>query len=404
MKKQSLILRGAKASGMSVLALALATGLAACGKKQDPANQAAAAAPEVWVVTLKTQSVALTTELPGRTSAYREAEVRPQVNGILQKRLFTEGGNVKANQQLYQIDPAIYQAQYDSSKAALARAEAHQRSAAVLAERYKPLVETRAVSRQAYDDAVASAQQAVADVLSAKAALETARVNLTYTKVLSPIDGIIGRSAVTEGALLTANQATAIASVQQIDPMYVDVTQSSVQLLRLRTALANGQLKSSDGKAADVQLTLEDGTPYAQPGKLQFSEVTVDPGTGSVVLRALFPNPDHKLLPGMFVRARLGDGVAPEGLLVPQRGVTRSPRGIPTALVVTAENKVEQRELTTDRAVGDQWLVTKGLAAGDKVIVEGLQRVRPGATVKASEWTPTAAVTVVMPQSAQQAK
>jgi len=402
MKKQSLILRGAKASGMSVLALALATGLAACGKKADAPQ--AANAPEVGVVTLKTQSVNLTTELPGRTAAYREAEVRPQVNGILQKRLFTEGGNVKANQQLYQIDPAIYQAQYDSSKAALARAEAQQRSSSALAARYKPLVETRAVSRQAYDDAVASSQQSAADVLSAKAALETARVNLTYTKVLSPIDGIIGRSSVTEGALLTANQATSIATVQQIDPMYVDVSQSSVQLLRLRTALANGQLKSSDGKAADVQLTLEDGTIYALPGKLQFSEVTVDPGTGSVILRALFPNPDHKLLPGMFVRARLGDGVAPEGLLVPQRGVTRSPRGIPVALVVTPDNKVEQRELATDRTVGDQWLVTSGLKAGDKVIVEGLQRVRPGVEVKASEWTPPPAVTVTTPQPAQAAK
>ncbi|HEY0296743.1 MAG TPA: efflux RND transporter periplasmic adaptor subunit [Bordetella sp.] len=389
---------------MSVLALALAVGLAACGKQQDSAAQAAAK-PEVWVVTLKTQPVTLTTELPGRTAAFREAEVRPQVNGILQKRLFTEGGSVKAQQQLYQIDPAIYQAQFDSSKASLARAEASQRSAASLADRYKPLVETRAVSRQAYDDAVAASQQAAADVLSAKAALETARVNLVYTKVLSPIDGIIGRSAVTEGALVTANQTSPIATIQQIDPMYVDVAQSSVQLLRLKSALASGQLKSSDGQAADVKLTLEDGTQYPLPGKLQFSEVTVDPGTGSVTLRALFPNPDHSLLPGMFVRAILGDGVAPQGLLVPQRGVTRSPRGIPTALVVTPENKVELRQIKTDRAVGDQWLVTDGLKAGDKVIVEGLQRVRPGVDVTATEWTPPVPVAVKSPdQSAQQAK
>ena len=403
MKKQSMAQRGAVAVGVSVLALALATGLSGCGQKQDSA--AAAAKPEVWVVTLKTQPVNLTTELPGRTSAYYEAEVHPQVNGILQKRLFVEGGNVKAQQQLYQIDPSLYQAQYDSAKAALARAEAQQRTAAALAERYKPLVQTRAVSQQAYDDAVASAQQAVADVLAAKAALETARINLVYTKVLSPIDGIIGRSLVTEGALVTANQASAIALVQQIDPMYVDVTQSSVQLLRLRAALASGQLKSSDGRAAEVRLTLEDGTQYPLPGKLQFTEVTVDPTTGSVVLRALFPNPDHTLLPGMYVRAILGDGMAPNGLLVPQRGVTRSQRGIPTALVVGDDNKVALREIKTDRAVGDQWLVTDGLKAGDKIIVEGIQRVRPGMEVKASEWTPPTPVQVKAPdQSAAQAK
>ncbi|ARP94359.1 efflux RND transporter periplasmic adaptor subunit [Bordetella genomosp. 13] len=386
MNKNNLVSRGASA----LVVTALAFGLAACGK-QDAPQQAQAAKPQVGVVTLKTQPVSLFTELPGRTSAFRSAEVRPQVNGILQKRLFTEGGEVKARQQLYQIDPALYQAEFDSRKAALARAEAQARTASLLVQRYKPLAETRAVSRQTYDDAVAARDQAAADVLAAKAALDTARINLVYTKVLSPIDGIIGRSAVTEGALVTANQTTPIATVQQIDPIYVDVTQSSVQLLRLKSALAEGMLKQSGGEqAAEVTLTLEDGTRYAQTGKLQFSEVTVDPSTGSVVVRAVFPNPDRKLLPGMYVRARLSEGVAPEGLLVPQRGVTRNQRGQPTALVVNAENKVELRLLKADRAVGDQWLVTDGLSAGEKVVVEGLQQVRPGIEVAASEWTPPA--------------
>ena len=396
MKKPNPILRAA------VLALCLASGLTACGKKQ---GAAASVKPEVWVVTLKPQAVNLTTELPGRTSAYREAEVRPQVNGIVQKRLFTEGGEVKANQQLYQIDPALYQAQYDSSKAALAKAIATQRSAAALAERYKPLVQSHAVSRQAYDDAIAAAQQAAADVLSAKAAVETAHVNLVYTKVLSPISGIIGRSSVTEGALVTANQASPIATVQQIDPMYVDVAQSSTQLLRLKQALAEGRLKITDGKEAEVKLMLEDGTMYPLPGKMEFSEITVDPTTGSVIVRALFPNPKHMLLPGMFVRATLSDGVAPQGLLVPQRGVTRDQRGDPTVLALTPDDKVELRVIKTERAVGDQWLVTGGLKAGDRVIVEGVQRVQPGAVVNPQAWKPSAPVQVVIQgQAAQQAK
>ena len=379
MNKKSAMWRGAAVVALTASALTLA----ACGKKQDAPQ---AGKPQVSVVTLSTKAVSLTTELPGRTSPFRVAEVRPQVNGIVQKRLYTEGGDVKAGQQLYQIDPALYQATLDSQKAALARAQAQQKTAALLVERYKPLVATRAVSQQTYDNAVASRDQAAADVLSAKAALDTARINLVYTKVLSPIDGIIGRSSVTEGALVTANQAAALAAVQQIDPMYVDVTQSSVQLLRLQEALASGQLTRADGEqSAVVTLTLEDGTQYKQQGKLQFSEVTVDPGTGSVTLRAVFPNPDRRLLPGMFVRARLVDGVASQGLLVPQRGVTRNQRGEPTAMVVNAENKVELRTLKTDRAVGDQWLVSSGLAAGDKVIVEGLQMVRPGVEVVATE-------------------
>ena len=385
MKKNDLVSRGACALAVTALAFSLA----ACGKQQP--QQGPAAKPQVGVVTLQTQQVSLFTELPGRTSAFRSAEVRPQVNGILQKRLFTEGGEVKAQQQLYQIDPALYQAQYDSSKAALARAEAQARTAGLLVQRYKPLAESRAVSRQTYDDAVAARDQAAADVQSAKASLDTARINLVYTKVLSPISGIIGRSAVTEGALVTANQTTPIATVQQIDPIYVDVTQSSVQLLRLKRALASGMLKQSGGEqSAEVTLTLEDGTTYRQAGKLQFSEVTVDPTSGSVLVRAVFPNPDRQLLPGMYVRARLSEGVAPQGLLVPQRGVTRNTRGEPTALVVNAQNKIELRALKTDRAVGDQWLVTDGVKPGEKVIVEGLQQARPGAEVVATEWTPPA--------------
>ncbi|KDD10556.1 efflux RND transporter periplasmic adaptor subunit [Bordetella bronchiseptica] len=396
MKNNYLVGRGIAALSLAALTLTLA----ACGKEQQAAQEGGQ--PQVGVVTLKTQSVALSSELPGRTAAYRIAEVRPQVSGIVQKRLFTEGGEVAAGQQLYQIDPALYQAEVDSRRAALARVQAQLKTATLLVQRYKPLVDTRAVSRQAYDDAVAARDQASADVLAAKAALDTARINLVYTKVLAPIGGIIGRSNVTEGALVTANQSAAVAAVQQIDPIYVDVTQSSVQLLRLKSALDSGLLQREAGEqSARVTLTLEDGTQYDQDGKLQFSEVTVDPGTGSVLLRAVFPNPQRKLLPGMFVRARLAEGVASEGLLVPQRGVTRNQRGLPTALVVNAENKVELRTLKTDRAIGDQWLVSSGLAAGDRVIVEGLQSVRPGAEVKAAEWSPPASKAAAQPAAAK---
>jgi membrane fusion protein (multidrug efflux system) len=372
--------RVAAAAAAAVLALSLA----ACGKKD--AAPPAQPKPTVGVVTLKAQPVSLTTELPGRTAPFRVAEVRPQVSGIILKRLFTEGGRVKSGQQLYQIDPSLYQATLDSQRAALARAEAQVKTAALLAERYKPLTETRAISRQTYDDAVAARDQAKADVLAAKAAVDTARINLVYTKVLSPIDGIIGRSAVTEGALVTANQTAALASIQQIDPIYVDVVQSSVQLLRLQDQLAKGEIKHAAGEqAAQVTLTLEDGTQYNHEGKLQFSEVTVDPSTGSVTLRAVFPNPEHRLLPGMFVRARLVDGVATQGLLVPQRGVVRNQRGTPTAYVVDAQGKIEVRDLVTDRAIGSDWLVTSGLKAGDKVVVEGLQAIHPGMEVAAKE-------------------
>ncbi|MFN1149828.1 efflux RND transporter periplasmic adaptor subunit [Serratia liquefaciens] len=378
------------AVGVVVAATSLSLWLVVAARDTPPT--APPPPPRVGVVTLKNEPIPLTSELPGRVAAFRNAEVRPQVGGIVQKRLFTEGEQVKAQQPLYQIDPGLFQAEYDRGNAALVRARAQLRTAALLIQRYRPLAESRAISRQVYDDAVAAHQQAVADVQSAEAQLETARINLVYTRVLSPIDGIIGRSLVTEGALVTAQQAEAVAAVQQIDPIYVDVTQSSVQLLRLRSALESGAVAQADGpQSAAVTLTLEDGSRYAHGGKLQFSEITVDRSTGSVVLRAVFPNPERKLLPGMFVRARLLEGMAAQGgLLVPQRGITRNPRGEATALVVNEAGKVELRELTTERAMGDSWLVSTGLAAGDRVIVEGVQQVTPGAQVNAVEWAPAA--------------
>lgn len=361
-----------------------------CGSHESAPPQAAAARPmqEVGVVTLAAQRVAITSELPGRTTPYRIAEVRPQVNGIILKRFFEEGADVKEGQQLYQIDPATYQAAYDSAKASVARAEATLTSAKLLAERYKPLVEAKAVSKQDYDNAVASQQQAEADIASAKASLESARINLVYTKVLAPISGRIGRSMVTEGALVTAQQATALATVQQLDPIYVDVTQSSVQLLRLRRELVAGHLKSVGSGQVEARLLLEDGTEYAETGRLEFSEVTVDAGTGSVTMRAVFPNAKGNLLPGMFVHARVEEGVNEQAILVPQEGVTRNQRGEPTALVVGAGNKVELRILKAERTMGDKWLILDGVQAGDRVIIEGLQKTAPGAEVKVVEVTP----------------
>ena len=350
---------------VSAVALAL---LSLTGCQEDSAPQAQQA-PQVGVVTLQPQPFALTTEVPGRTSAYRIAEVRPQVNGIIQKRLFTEGSEVKAGQQLYQIDPAMYEAAYKS-------AQATQISAKSLADRYKLLVADTAVSQQAYDEARAAG-------LQADAALEQARIDLRYTKVLAPISGRIGRSGVTEGALVTSGQTMAMATIQQLDPIYVDVTQSSKDLLALRADLAAGRLQKAGDNSAKVQLVLEDGSHYAHEGTLEFSEVAVDEGTGSVTLRAVFPNPDHLLLPGMFVHAELLAGVKQQAILAPQQGITRNQRGEPTALVVNAENKVAQRVLKASRTVGSAWLVEDGLDEGDCLITEGLQFVQPGVEVKA---------------------
>lgn len=341
-------------------------------------------APEVGVVTLKAEPLNVTTELPGRTSAYRIAEVRPQVGGIILKRNFVEGSDIQAGSSLYQIDPATYQAAYDRARGDLAKAEAAANIAHLTVNRYKTLVGTKYISQQEYDTAVADARQADAAVTAAKAAVETARINLAYTKVTSPISGRIGKSSVTEGALVTSNQANALATVQQLDPIYVDVTQSSNDFLRLKEELANGTLEQEGGKAK-AELVLENGQVYAQKGSLEFSDVTVDESTGSITIRAVFPNPKGDLLPGMFVRARLDEGIKNNALLVPQQGVTRNPRGEATVMLVGADNKVENRTVTAAQAIGDKWLVTDGLKSGDKVIVTGLQKVRPGVQVKVEE-------------------
>lgn len=367
-----------------VLMLSGSLALTGCDDKQD--QQGGQLMPEVGVVTLKTEPLQITTELPGRTVAYRIAEVRPQVSGIILKRNFVEGSDIEAGVSLYQIDPATYQATYDSAKGDLAKAQAAANIAELTVKRYQKLLGTQYISKQEYDQALADAQQATAAVVAAKAAVETARINLAYTKVTSPISGRIGKSSVTEGALVQNGQASALATVQQLDPIYVDVTQSSNDFLRLKQELANGSLKQENGKAK-VDLVTSDGIKFPQSGTLEFSDVTVDQTTGSITLRAIFPNPDHTLLPGMFVRARLQEGTKPTALLVPQQGVTRTPRGDATVLVVGADNKVETRQIVASQAIGDKWLVTDGLKAGDRVVVSGLQKVRPGAQVKVQEIT-----------------
>ena len=374
-------LAAAVAVRLAFLGMALLPG---CGHKPPPP---APPPPKVSVVTVQAQAVPITTELPGRVAGYRTADVRPQVNGIILKRLFVEGRDVKAGQQLYQIDPAPYQASYDSAVAANASARA-------LAERYKPLVEANAVSKQDYDNAVASH-------LQSQAAVETARINLVYTRVLSPITGRIGRSLITEGALATANQATVLATVQQLDPVYVDVTQPTTTLVRLQKEAAAGLLKQNEAGKAQVRVRLEDGSEYAHPGTLEFSEVTVDEGTGSVTLRALLPNPERLLLPGMFVREEIQEGVRQGAVLAPQQGVSHNQKGEPNALVVGPDNTVELRTITTDRAIGDQWLVTSGLKPGDRVIVEGIQSAKPGAKVVPEEYRPPDEKTAQPPATAQ---
>ena len=377
-----------KNRGLTPLAvvLMLSGSLALTGCDEKPAQQGAGQMPEVGVVTVKTEPLQITTELPGRTSAYRIAVVRPQVSGIILKRNFTEGSDVEAGVSLYQIDPATYQAAYDSAKGDLAKAQAAANIAQMTVNRYKKLLGTKYISQQDYDTAQADAQQANASVVAAKAAVESARINLAYTKVTSPISGRTGTSTVTEGALVQSGQTTALTTVQQLDPIYVDVTQSSNDFLRLKQEMANGSLKQENGKAK-VQLVTNDGIEYSQTGTLEFSGVTVDQTTGSITLRAVFPNPDHTLLPGMFVRARLEEGVNPNAMLVPQQGVARTPRGDATVMVVGEGDKVEIRNITATQAIGDKWLVTDGLKTGDRVIITGLQKVKPGAQVKAQEVT-----------------
>jgi len=365
-----------------VVLIALLGGLLLIGCDRPKAQAPPPSIPEVATVTVQPQQIVLTTELPGRTSAYRIAEIRPQVNGLIQKRLFTEGSDVKAGQVLYQIDPASFQAAYDNAKAALGRAEANVPPIRLRVERYKELLPDKAVSQQEYDDAAAALKQAEAEIEIWKAAAETARINLGYTRVTAPISGRIGKSSVTDGALVTAYQPVALATIQQLDPIYVDVPQSTSELLRLRRSLEGGRLNHDRTNQQKVRIILQDGTPYQQEGTLQFQDVTVDPTTGSVILRAVFPNPEGVLLPGMFVRGVAKEGVNEQAILIPQQAVSRDPKGNPLALIVDAESKVQQRMLTVDRAIDDKWLVTSGLAPGDRVIVEGLQKVRPGVPVK----------------------
>jgi membrane fusion protein (multidrug efflux system) len=340
------------------------------------------ALPEVAVVTVNPERLVLTTELPGRTSAYSVAEIRPQVNGIVQERLFNEGSDVKAGNVLYQIDPAPYQAAFNNAVAALARSEANLPPIRLKAERFRELIAVKAISQQDFDNAVAALKQAEADIESSKATVESARINLAYTRITAPISGRIGKSNVTVGALATAYQASAFATIQQLDPIYVDATQSSANLLQLKRNIAAGRIKGSGPDQARVKLLLEDGTPYPLEGTLKFSEVTVDPSTGSFILRMVFPNPKHTLLPGMYVRAVVQEGVVDRAILVPQQGVSRDPKGNPVTLIVNGSGKVEQRAITIARAISDRWLVSDGLNPGDRLIVEGSQRVRPGASVK----------------------
>lgn len=372
----------------SVLAVSLlGLVLSAC----DGKNQAAAGggAVEVGVVDVSRADVPLETELPGRTNAYRKAEVRPQVTGIIQKRLFTEGAEIKAGTPLYQIDPASYQAALASAQAELARAEANAVAAAARESRYKGLVAIKAISQQDYDDALATLGQAKAGVQLAKAGVTTAKINLDYTRVLAPISGVIGKSNVTEGALVNAGQAAVLAEIQQLDPIYVDVSQSAEQLLQLRRQMREGSVAAVD--SAKAHLLLDNNSVYEHAGSLQFAEVGVNESTGTVILRAQFPNPDRLLLPGMFVRTTLEEGIRTNAILVPQRGVTRDRSGSATAMVANKDGVVEMRSLSVGRAVGDQWLVLSGLDVGDKVIVEGLQKVKPGAAVKAVPATKTPA-------------
>ncbi|AHY45170.1 MULTISPECIES: multidrug efflux RND transporter periplasmic adaptor subunit TbtA [Gammaproteobacteria] len=341
------------------------------GCVESDKTQTAAPPPEVGVYQVEAQALTLTTKLPGRTASYRVAEVRPQVNGIVQKRLFTEGTEVEQGQQLYQIDARTYEAR-------LARAKANLVTAENLAKRYERLVKTNAVSRQQYDDAMAAWKQAQAEV-------QVASIDVQYTKVLSPISGRIGRSRVTEGALVTNGQAQEMATVQQLDPIYVDVTQPITKLLELQRALETGRLQRAGEDQAQVSLTLDDGSAYPLTGTLKFSEVSVDPTTGSVTLRAEFPNPDRKLLPGMFVQALLQEGVQQNAILVPQQAVSRDVRGVPSVWVVKQDNSVERREVETLRTVGNAWLIGKGVADGERVITEGTQHARSGVTVKPVE-------------------
>ena len=356
-------------------ALALMT---ACSKEEAPPPPPT---PTVGVVNVAEESVVLTSELPGRIAAVETSEVRPQVSGVVRDRLFTEGAMVSKGQVLYAIEDAPYRAALASAQGQLGAAQSQINATRLQAQRYGQLVALNAVSKQEADNATASAQQARANVAAQRAAVEAARVNLNFTRIKAPISGRIGRSIFTAGALVQTGQTDALATIQRTDTVYVDVTQSAAQLLDLKAAMASGGVTRGDGTAR-VQLILPNGQTYPIEGRLQFAEVTVDPATGAVTLRASFPNPNGLLLPGMYVRAKLVEGIRSQAIMAPQEGITRDPRGKATAMVVTAQNKVEQRNVVTDRVIGDKWIVTSGLKPGDKLIVEGLLNLRPGTTVK----------------------
>jgi len=369
---------------LTALTIAALAGCSRTSVEAPGTAKAAAAAPEkeVGAVTLKHETLALSTELPGRTAAPVIAEIRPQVGGILKERLFTEGSQVKAGQVLYQLDPASLQAAHASAQASVRKAESALATARTVAKRNAELVKIDAISRQVFDESQAAEQQAEADLGVARAAEQTARIQLGYTRITSPITGWAELSTVTPGALVTANQAAAMTTVQQLDPIHVHVTQSSSELLRLKRELASGRLQRASNAEASIQLLLEDGSKYPHAGRLTFSGVTVDAGTGSVTLRAVVPNPDRLLMPGMYVRAVLQEGVNQAALLVPQQAVTRAPDGSASALVIDTENKVAKRPITVGRAVGTHWQVLDGLAAGDRVMMEGSQRVKVGDKVR----------------------
>jgi membrane fusion protein (multidrug efflux system) len=366
-------------ASVSSLAFLLAVLVTACGGQSPGARPP----PTVGVVTIEPQSVTLTTELPGRTSPYEVADVRPQVGGIIDARLFDEGSIVRAGQVLYQIEPAPFRAAYDQATAQLANAQANLATTLLKAQRYADLAKIHAVSTQDYNDAEAAFKEAQATVQQDRAAAEAARINLDFTRVTAPISGRIGISTVTKGALVTANQTTALDTIQQLDPIYVDVTQSVAQVMALRRQIAQGRLNANAPDSAEAHLTLDDGTTYPLAGRLRVTDVTVDPTTDAVTLRAVFPNPSEVLLPGMFVRATIVEGVNPAALLAPEQGVGRDQKGNPTALVVNEAGIVELRQLKVAQTVGNKWLVTAGLKAGDRVIVEGIQSAEPGARVRA---------------------
>ncbi|HDZ35061.1 MAG TPA: efflux RND transporter periplasmic adaptor subunit [Pseudoalteromonas sp.] len=366
-------------------ALVGSVALTGCDQAAEQSQASAPKAVPVGVLTLKSQALTLKKELPGRISAFQIAEIRPQVSGIVQSRLFVEGKEVKQGQALYQIDPATFEADLAASEASVARAQASIASSKSKASRYSELLKIKAVSQQDFDEADAAYKQANAELLTAKAQLKSAQINLDYSHVSSPISGQISKSSVTVGALVSANQSTALATVTQLDPIYIDLTQSSNELTKLKKAIASGALSADSTSQTDVELIMEDGSVYPHKGTLQFSEVTVDPSTGSVTLRAKFSNPEKLLLPGMYARASIVEGVKAGAILAPQRGVSRNTKGEPTAMVVSKENTVESRVLKVDRTIGSDWLVTDGLMDGDKLIVEGLQKIRPGAPVNPSE-------------------